>query len=214
MSFETFDRVYVIHLPNPARRRAMEAELARWSLSATFVHAKPPVGAFTMSNMRRAPLGEFGANASHLKAITQAALDGAARPLFLEDDVVFREDAAERFERAERALPSDWDVLYLGGHPRERVTPVGEGLCRVRTFSCAEAYALRGPALLRFIKFWCDRITQPNAMFDFILGEFAAANRGYAVHPVLTDQVAGVSQISHQYDDKRPLVQRGWTSNL
>lgn len=214
MSFDSFDRVYVIHLPNAERRGAMDAQLRRLGLCATYVHATPPCGAFTMSNMRRAPRGEFGANLSHLKALLRATNDGAAAPLFLEDDVVFRPGAEEALSRALTDLPSDWDVLYLGGHPRSKATRVAPGLYRVGTFSCAEAYAVRGPALPRLTEFWCDRVGQPQAMYDFILGEFAAAHRGYALHPVLTDQIAGVSQISKRYDDKRPLVERGWRNNL
>lgn len=200
-----FDRIYCIHLPNAERRRLIESQIA-----AEFVHAKPPAPGFTMSNMRRNPRAEFGANLSHIAAIVKAIKDGAKRPLFIEDDIVFR---AGYKERLAEELP-DWDVLYLGGHPREKAEIVSEGLAKVGKFSCAEAYSIRGDRLADFHQFWCDRVGQPNAMFDFILGEFAAANRAFCFYPVLTDQALLVSHIKGEIDDKRALVERGWQANL
>jgi hypothetical protein len=138
-----FDRVYVIHLPHRERRAAIEAELARMGLEAEYVHAKPPRG-FTMSNMRRNPAAEFGCALSHVKAIVRAAAEGQ-RPLIIEDDVRF-------VGLPQLDLPADWEVLYLGGHPRSDVQRVSDTLVRVGTFSFAEAYVLRNP--LRFLEFW------------------------------------------------------------
>lgn len=180
-----------------------------------WVHARPPSGQFDMSNMRRAPRGEFGANLSHLKAVMHALLDGAERPLFLEDDLQFL--SPERLPSAVAQLPNDWDVLYLGGHPRgpaPAVRPYSEHLWTVQLFSFAEAYSLRRPALRRFFDHWCDRIGQPEAMFDFALGEFAGANKGFCVYPLVTSQLPGRSQISGKDEDKASLLERGWLKHI
>lgn len=213
--FDFFDRVYVIHLPNPERLALMQAELARVGIAgAQFIHANPPRYLFEMSNMRRAPAAEFGANLSHLKAVMRAVADGAERPLFLEDDVVFNPDAETLLTTSLASLPADWDVLYLGGHPREPVTRTGRGLVKVGRFSFAEAYALNRKALLPFIEMWVDRIGAYDAMYDFILGEFADGNHGYCVFPLVCWQAPNVSQISGKMEDKRELVERGWVINL
>jgi hypothetical protein len=69
-------------------------------------------------------------------------------------------------------------------------------------------------AMTAFLQFWCDRAGQPNAMFDFILGDFATQANGYAVYPPITRQPPGWSHIGQKHDDKRDLIERGWKSNL
>ena len=214
-TFDFFDRVYVIHLPNPERFKLMQAELQRVGINdAQFVHANRPRHLFEMSNMRREPAGEFGANLSHLKAILRAVSDGAEHPLFLEDDVVFNPDAEMLLTTSLASLPADWDVLYLGGHPRQPVTRVAAGLVKVRRFSFAEAYSLNRKALLPFVEMWVDRIGAYDALFDFILGEFADGHQGYCVFPLVCWQEPNVSQISGKSEDKRGMVERGWVVNL
>jgi hypothetical protein len=206
-AFDFFDRVYCIHLPNEQRRKHMDAQLASVGLSATYVCADAPPKGFTVPNMRRNPRAEFGANLGHISAIVEAIADGAKRPLFLEDDVTFK-----RVEVG--PLVEKWDLLYLGGHPREPAHLVSPGLARVKTFSCAEAYSIRGELLRDFHHFWCSRISKPNAMYDFILGEFAAKHDSYAFYPTITEQAPFVSHIKGEIDDKRELVERGWQNNL
>ena len=218
-SFEHFDGVYCIHLPNEDRREKIEAELDRVGIhDVTFIHAKPPQNGFTMSNMRRNPGAEFGANLSHLKAIIRAMHDGCRRPLFIEDDIVFLPGAAERLQAAWDELPADWDVLYLGGHPRGKTPQASrysEHLARVGTFSFAEAYSINGIFNLRgLFDAWCDRIGYEQAMWDFILGEYCASHHGYCVYPVITEQPPGWSQIGNKQDDKRHCIRSGWANHL
>lgn len=206
-----FDRVYCIHVPNQERRERIQRELDKMGMVATFVYANKPPAALKMSNMRRRPCAEFGVNLSHIKAVVTAMQDGAQSPLFIEDDIVFESWARDRL--AEIDLP-EWDVLYFGGHPREPVKGMEGNLVRIGTFSFAEAYAINGRALWPFFSYWCNRISQQNAMYDFILGEFAAKNHGYCTYPLLTRQRNTFSSISEAVDDKSGLVQRGWLKNM
>jgi hypothetical protein len=189
-----FDRVYVINLPP-----------RETTLEGTKVYAKPPYDGFKMNNMRRNARAEFGVNLSHIKAVVRAIHDGAERPLFLEDDVEFIGEIP--------SLPLDFDVLYLGGHPRSPTRPYSDGVVRVGTFSFAEAYSLSRKALLPFYEFWCDRIGQRQAMYDFILGEYAAKTTSYACHPVVTRQRDVVSHVSGEHDPKGHLIAKGWQQN-
>jgi len=202
-------RVYVISLENPERRSAISMELQKAGYGdVEFISAQEPVKGFTMSNMRRNPLGEFGCALSHLKAISTAIQQDVDKALFIEDDIVFR-----RYDYFE--WPEDWQVMYYGGHPRGPVTQVSEFVYEISGgFSCAEAYVMNRDSMRDFIPFWCDRAGQPNAMFDFILGEFAAQGGGYALYPTMTHQPPGYSQIGLKHDDKRDLIERGWKANL
>ena len=203
-----FVRVYVIHLPDEERKARITAELTKHGYGdVVFCGALEPYKGFISSNMRRNARGEFGCALSHLKAIMTAIADGVEEALFVEDDVVFR-----RYPYFD--MPEDWRVFYYGGHPRGPVTQVSEYVYSVGEFSCAEAYLLNRQSMLDFVLFWCDRAGQPNAMFDFILGEFAAQGGGYAVYPTITHQPVGYSHIGNKIDDKTALIERGWLANL
>ena len=210
-----FDRVYCIHYPDSKRRKKIEIEFKRVGIaSVQYVYAERPAMGFSISNMRRAPLTEFAVNLSHIKAVVCAIADGAKRPVFFEDDVIFRDGANEILAKALKALPEDWGVLYMGGHPCEKVKRLSDNLVKVQRFSFAESYAINGHVLESYLHFWLDRIGQPKAMYDFILSGFAEANNGYCVYPVLTHQPVGYSHIVDRNDDKSSLVKKGWATHL
>lgn len=204
-----FDRLYIVHLPNEKRRVAMDAQLGRLGWSGTYLHAKSPVGAYP--NFRRNPTAEFGCSLSHIKCVVRALADGAQRPLFIEDDIQIGD--AGRLAQAMAELPPDWDVLYLGGHPRSDTRKHSANLVRVGTFSFAEAYLLNRKALRPFLDFWLDRVGQPTAMYDLVLGEFASMVNGFCVFPTLTVQPPGPSQISRKVEDKSNLVTKAWAKH-
>ena len=211
-AFNYFDAAYCVHFPNEDRRRDVAIQFEGVGLDPKYVHAKRPWHKFNVTNMRRNPPIEFACNMSHIKAVI-ASIDDK-RPIFFEDDVVFSETWGAQLEFALNHIPGEWDVLYLGGHPREKVEKVEGSLFRVKTFSCAEAYAFNNGAQRRFIDFWCDRIGKQNGMYDFILGEFAAENNAFAVYPTITTQADVYSEIARKKDSKTALIERGWRNNI
>jgi len=209
--------VYVISLPNKERREKIHAELARVGFKdVEYVSAKEPVADFTANNFRRNPRNEYGCALSHIKAITAAISDGCKEALFIEDDVVFADNAWQQLGNALDLLERDYDVLYLGGHPRGPVEKLKWiNLYKLTGgFSCAEAYCMTEYAMSGFVQYWCDRAGQKNAMIDFILGEYATQGIGYAFYPTITEQPPGYSQIGKKHDDKLDLIRRGWENNL
>ncbi len=216
-AFNFFDRVYCIHLPNKERKERIKEELARVGVTdVTYVCADPPPSGFSMSNMRRNSRAEFGVNLSHIAAVTCAIQHDARNPLFIEDDVVFK-GSKEAIQLALSHVPGHCEVLYLGGHPREPVRMINSRVAIVGKFSFAEAYSIKGGLLPRFIGYWCNRITKPDAMFDFILGEFAKSSGEYgacAIYPPITSQRECVSHVSGTVDKKSHLIEKGWANNL
>ena len=212
---KVFDKVYCIHLPNQDRRETIQKQFERVGITdVEYVYANRPRHKFNITNMRRNPPIEFAVNLSHIKAVAHAIADDAQRPLFLEDDVVFSGDANKTLDLAMKALPDDWDVLYMGGHPCGKVERISENLVKVARFSFAESYAINKHALQPYLDFWLDRIGQRMAMYDRILGEFAEENNGFCVYPVITNQPVGYSHISNGQDDKQQLVTKGWRNNI
>ena len=207
--------VYVVHLPNAERKAKIAAELARVGLTKVkYIHAQEPVRGFQCSNMRRNPRGEFGCSLSHLKAIATAIEDHVYDALFIEDDIVFSPDCYWDAPETNIKLPPDWNVIYLGGHPRAPVKRFNDRLVKTGEWSFAESYLMHYQSMREFMKFWCDRAGQPNAMFDIILGEYAAQGGGYAFYPQLTHQPIQYSYIGQKVDDKSGCINKGWTSNL
>ena len=209
---DRFDKSYCIHLPNEDRRRDVEIQFEKVGVNPEYVHARRPWHRFNVTNMRRNPPIEFACNLSHIKAVIRSFDD--KRPIFFEDDVVFSDSFRNELDTAFSAIPDDWDVLYLGGHPRGKAELVANNLYRIGNFSCAEAYAFNNGAQRRFADFWCDRIHKEKAMYDFILGDFAEQNKAYAVYPTITSQADVYSEIARRKDSKTALIERGWRNNI
>jgi hypothetical protein len=205
-AFDFFDKIYVVHLPNAERREKIQEQLDTIGRKAEFIHATKPQ--FAPANTRRNHPAEFGVSLSHIKAIVKAISDGAERPLFLEDDIVF-----EDYPRVDE-LPEFWSLLYLGGHPREKVSRYSEHLVKVGRFSFAEAYAVNRHSLFGIVDHWCNRVGRRDAAFDLVLGEFASFSMGFCCHPIVTRQVTGISQVSGCKDEKAHLLVKGWAQNL
>lgn len=209
--FDIFDKSYCIHLPNPKRMKLIQKQFQKVGIRDTrFVHADPPDAGFKMSNFVRSPPGEFGCNLSQIKAIVHAIADAAQIPIFFEDDINFHKDAVSILESALNDIPDDWEVLYLGGHPRGPYHQVGNHLVKMSKMSFGDAYCLKRGSLLSFFDYWCNRISKKKAAYDMILGDFVESRKGYAVYPMICEQYVGVSQITNKVEDKTVYTNRGW----
>lgn len=212
--FGWFDHAYVLSDPRTGRLFDTMGHLHDHGIMATSSHVRHD-SALRMNNMRRNPGVEFAVNLGHIKNIVHAIACDWDRPLFLEDDVRLKPSGKDVLTIALEQLPENWSVLYLGGSPRNECKRVASHLVRVNQMSMAEAYAINGRYLLAFFEFWCDRVSKPNAMFDFILGEFAEfTDCGYCVFPVITWQPDGYSYIGEKQDSKEMIIKRGWRENL
>ena len=218
MSFDYFDKVYCISLPGQGRRDRMRERFAGVGITNyEFVYAQEPVEGLKMSNLRRNHRGELGANLSHALAVFKSLMDGAQSPLFFEDDVVFTQGAEYFLARAMEELPPSWSMLYMGGHPRSEYTIHSKHLARVGEWSFAEAYGFSCPKSAEYFLYsWFNDMGQHDAMYDFILGRYAAAFCSFCTMPLLTSQPDGTySHIGGKVDNgKEALVKRGWENNL
>ena len=132
---------------------------------------------------------------SHAKAIRQARERKAQSCLILEDDARFIPGALVKALRAFRALPDDWDVLYLGGmHLQDPIVvdaEAGLGYCTL-CFSM-HAYIVNGPSLDRVARL-LECSTSPCDV------ELTQASRDghlrcFCIMPSVATQTAGYSDI-------------------
>ncbi len=212
-SFDFFDQIYCIHLPKEKERKNLiDIEFQKLNVidKVTFIHADPPSADFQISNMKRSPRGEFGCNMSQIKAVVHSISLNAKTPLFLEDDVVFDKQANKILNQAVDQLPSDWDILYLGGHPRGPAQKVSSSLAKVSRFSFSVSRPLPRSTLLTFFDEWTNRVSKPTAPYDFILGNFAEKCNAYCVYPIICKQRPGRSEIAGEYEDKSNLIDSRW----
>lgn len=201
-----FNQVYCIHLQSSTDRKPLiEQELNKLPIGdVQYISAKQPPSNFSMNNMRRNPSAEFGCNLSHIKAINTAIINNNKSALFVEDDIVFVDKPMDKILSAN--IPNDYDLIYLDGHPRyDKATRINNAIVKVKRFCFASAYIMTRKTMLSFLNYWYDRITQPNAMFDFILGDFSATVNSYAFYPVICKQRTGYSIIGKKHDDKTNL---------
>jgi hypothetical protein len=96
----------VVHLENrPDRLSGLNEEMAKIGLEYEIFLAVNPPDCLSSAT---------GSVHSHLEA-----LKGISGNLFtFEDDVCFIDQAREIFDLAYAELPSDWDMVYLGGNPK------------------------------------------------------------------------------------------------
>lgn len=106
--------VYVINRTDrPERRRHVMEQLESQGLNGHLVPAEVE------------KIGWKGCRASHLKCIHKALYEEQDIFTVFEDDILFLEDI-QVAQLAMMELPSEWDLLYLGGSPQcpqERYSP-------------------------------------------------------------------------------------------
>lgn len=97
--------------------------------------------------------GAWGCYRSHLAIIERCLADGVDSVAIFEDDAIFADDFAERFESTMAAMPADWDQIYLGGNllKRFRFPPVeiSSGIYSVGNVNSTFAYILHRRAMQR-----------------------------------------------------------------
>ena len=133
-----------------------------------------------------------GCHLSH-RTLLQYALS-VPRTLILEDDFLIRHnDFHRRFEQMIQEVPSDWDLLYLGGHygepPLARISP---HVLRCGQMLGASSYAVTAVHAARLLA-----IFHPiGAQADCKLSELAHKHDHYILQPRLIVQFKGYSDLA------------------
>jgi tetratricopeptide (TPR) repeat protein len=148
--FDYFDRVFLLNLDRDRDRLArVTARLERLSISYQRVSASSPRGDEPYDPNKPDLRPERVAAARSHRAILESALAGShERVLVLEDDVVFRDDVADRLAHLLPQLQScPWDIFYLGLQLVEDGGPVTGGLGKVSVGLQTHAYAVTRSAI-------------------------------------------------------------------
>jgi len=127
---KVFDRVIYVNLDECIERKVEVEE--QFKIINLNVERYPAINGKKLENPQEFTnrghvfmnLGEVGCLMSHLNILKQAREDRLNNILIMEDDLVFRENANELFERTWQKVPQDWDVVYLTGNHRWEYGPL------------------------------------------------------------------------------------------
>ncbi len=126
----------------PDRWKKMEAEFACHGITSVVRH--PAVDGLKVSIPSTWPYtpGAYGCLQSHLDVLRIARKKGTPNILIFEDDCVFDQEFNQKFAYYIEQVPSDWDMLLLGGGHHEKPDKVSDNLVKSRGTYFLHAYAL------------------------------------------------------------------------
>ncbi len=204
-----FDRVVVISLARrPDRLEAFYGRLPDdWDLEPALPYPATDGRDEAPPDWWKTTAGAWGCYQSHRAAIDYAIAIGIDSILIFEDDATFVPDFCQRL--ADLEVPSDCQMLYLGGQHLVRPEPGPPGLVRGRNVNRTHAYALIGREALQAVR---DHL-RPGPHWTarhHVDHHFGILHRErrigvYATSPWLCGQAAGTSDVSG-----RVVRERAW----
>jgi GR25 family glycosyltransferase involved in LPS biosynthesis len=140
--------------------------------------------------------GAVGCSFSHLYVMKMAKQLNLSNYLVLEDDIKFVDNFIEIFPQVMSQVPSDWDMLYLGGqhiHGRN-LKKITENIYKCEYTLTTHSFAVRNTVYDLFIDKLMD-ITKPC---DVHFAEQHRNINAYVCIPHLTWQKQGYSDVEKQ----------------
>ena len=202
---DTFERVVCISLKRREDRRRRLRKLIKES---GFPFAAPKFmdaidggsGLIPVGNNFRSGGGAWGCRQSWVRVLEEAMTDGVESLLVLEDDAIWRPSIAEECEAFFEDVPSDWQIVFLGGQNMKPPANVAEGVGRTRNTQRTHAIGFRREGMR-----WLYRITaSADRHIDHKIGAaMAGYNKAYEPIPFIIGQDATQSDISGRKDNAR-----------
>ena len=146
--------------------------------------------------------GAWGCYRSHLGIIEKCLNNGYGSVRIFEDDAIFCEDFNNKFNTCLDALPSDWDMFYIGGqlmHTKSRIPlQINDHICRVYNVNRTHGYCISQSGMEKVYKFLHMTPFQEGFHIDHQLGIFHEShlNKIYAPHEWLVGQHGSSSSVS------------------
>ncbi len=117
-------------------------------------------------------VGIVGANTAHINCIKLAKERGYKNILILEDDISFRDDIHELFEKVSNQIKNiDWGMLYLGSatQPKESIINVSENLIKASNLLACHAYAVNSIIYNKIIDEGLEYGAELDNFYKFII---------------------------------------------
>ncbi len=213
-----FDRICYINLSKRLdRRRRMDQVLIDNDISAVRIHAtegnlwgwksdsyKPPLRGFE---------GMAGCISTHISILRDAVRDNVQSVLIFEDDCEFVGHFQQKFDDWSENVPSDWDLLYLGGlnGVGEYVNGIDGHVVLVTEMTSTHAYAVNRRVFTEVLAAWFSNFPYLKDSVDGYLRTLQNTLKAYAFNPPMAWQRADHSDIQNGHRDyvdrfKQPLI--------
>lgn len=197
MITDYFDGAFVINLDRrPDRMEKVQKEFDKVGLSVMRI---PAIDGNPSKLETVGKTGDVGCTLSHVSCVMTAKDLGWNNVLIFEDDVEFRDNANELFDKCIKNMPEDWDMIYLGGNHWGRdlkltpqMTQVAPNIYKTTHTLTTHAYAIKETMYNAVIKHLSKASKQVDVMYVDLQPDFNV----YAIFPNLAWQRADKSDIN------------------
>lgn len=170
--------------------------------------------------------GRAGNSAAMCKALTLAYEAGLDNFLLLEDDVFFVDNRLRAIYEALQDIKNiNWDILFLGGRIKSKMTNFSNGLYRIHTFGCNQS-TLYNKKVIRYLlsllpkwdachEVWVNWVAR-NECFDIWQSNVLGQNSDfYCFSPkeLCTLQIANFSDINQKDSDGIKILEEDFERN-
>ena len=212
--FGFFDHIYCISLPRSKERKKLASEHFKElgiENKVEWIFAEPPSGDFSKTNFKKA--GILGASLSHMRVIYDSVSNMYSNCLVLEDDVFFSKDYFNRMNIGLSELPDDWDILYLGGSPKDKLIPASSQLSKPEDMLGAIAYAINLNYQKTILKQYFKKITSnfPENCADNIIHNLNNKCNSYTFDPYICETRNGYSEVQDGQRSHQKHIRNLWT---
>lgn len=211
--FNFFEHVYCISLPQSSDRKktiSKHFENLKIKDRVEFIYVNAPVGNFKNTNFKKA--GVLGCCLSHMKAVYDAFDKQYNNCLIIEDDTFFSQDYYKRMVMGLHELPDDWDILYFGGSPHEKLIPISSQLSTSTGMLGTIAYGLNTKYYNKILNAYFNNIGKkfPMCCADNILKNLNKQNKPYTFDPYMCETHEGMSLIENRHTSYHNYIHEIW----
>jgi glycosyl transferase family 25 len=203
-----FEQVFVLNLPRRKdRKMQIIDELKRYNIKYEFIDAVDG-SALDIKNMMSldntpVSVGDIGCTRSHLAIARLARLRGLKNYFVFEDDALLVSNFNKIFAHDIIQLPSDWNMVYLGGNHDGSITKVTDNIWKMsRTFT-THAYGVQGGCINKII----EVLSLDSEKVDVAISTIHSQLPCYVLRPHIAFQRPSFSDILNTFTDYKHLHQ-------
>jgi GR25 family glycosyltransferase involved in LPS biosynthesis len=207
--FDRFDKVYCINLDKrPDRLENFESQVKKYDLgNYTRISAVDGESINVSEYTNTLKPGELGLILTNLEIVKDAKNNNYNTILILEDDCVFTDEIINIQEYFEK-LPSDWEMLYMGGNHNTHVGMQGpiyvnEKVVRIHSTYTTHFVAIKNN-LFDHLQVILSKYKEP---LDISYVRLQKMFNSYSFYPAIAKQIEGFSDIQNKIIDYNWLIE-------
>ena len=187
-----FDKIYCINLDRRKDRWAQaEEEFKKINCDVTRFPAID--GMLLNKPVNKMNNAEFGCLMSHYKILEDIIKHDGNIFLIFEDDVVFKNNFNELFEKYYNQLPNDWDMVYISGNNLKELNKITDNIYKTQNTLALHSYFIKKETAIELKKIIEDKLF--SLPVDTLFVNYQKKGNVYVFRPHLTKQRPGYSDL-------------------